>query len=237
MKLQYLGDSRDAFKWDLLHWICTTSPFSKLVFVPLLTSDIRGSNEGLIPHHRFRCKLFIRPFLDSLKEEPRSLNRIENLGKIDPTRTFEVSVFAPEREIGTGTKRTEYWSGFDASMFHSSVIFFDPDNGYETKTQRGAKWIEHDELKTLFASLPETSVALIYQHRPRRIWSQLFADLAKNITYVKTSVAVYESTLAFVAMASNVTAGQQIALAMESYSRNHTEVKFTSLFNLETERP
>jgi hypothetical protein len=23
MKLQYLGDARDAFKWDLLHWICT----------------------------------------------------------------------------------------------------------------------------------------------------------------------------------------------------------------------
>jgi hypothetical protein len=233
MKLQYLGDSRDAFKWDLLHWICTTSPFSKLVFIPLLTSDIKGSNEGLIPHHRFQCQPFIRSFLDSLKEEPRSLNRIENLGRIDPTRTFEVSVFAPEREIAAGLKRQEYWSGFDASLLHNSVVFFDPDNGYETRTQKGPKWIGHDELENLFACLPETSVALIYQHRPRRIWSELFADLAKSITYVDTAVAVYEPTLAFVAMANNVTAGRQITLALEKYSRNHAEVKFTPLFNSE----
>jgi hypothetical protein len=233
MKLQYLGDSRDAFKWDLVHWICTTSPFSKLVFVPLLTSDIDGSNEGLIPHHRFRCQPFIRPFLDLLKEEPRSLNRIANLGGVDPTRTFEVSVFAPDRVIGSGPKRREYWSGFDASMLHNSVVFFDPDNGYETRTQKGPKWIGHDELKNLFASLPETSIALIYQHRPRQIWSHLFADLAKSIVYVHTAVAVYESTLAFVAMAGNGMAGKQIASAMEAYSRNHAEVKFTSLFNSE----
>ena len=32
MKHQYLGDSRDAFKWDLLHWICSISTFSKLSF-------------------------------------------------------------------------------------------------------------------------------------------------------------------------------------------------------------
>jgi hypothetical protein len=41
MKLQYLGDSRDAFKWDLLHWLCTRAEpaFARLLFVPLLTSD------------------------------------------------------------------------------------------------------------------------------------------------------------------------------------------------------
>ena len=36
MKLQYLGDSRDAFKWDLLHWLCTRAEpaFARLLFVP-----------------------------------------------------------------------------------------------------------------------------------------------------------------------------------------------------------
>jgi hypothetical protein len=42
-KLQYLGDSRDAFKWDLLHWLCTRAEpaFARLVFSSLLTADGR----------------------------------------------------------------------------------------------------------------------------------------------------------------------------------------------------
>jgi len=42
VKLQYLGDSRDAFKWDLLHWLCTRAEpaFARLLFVPLLTPDV-----------------------------------------------------------------------------------------------------------------------------------------------------------------------------------------------------
>ena len=40
-KLQYLGDSRNAFKWDLLHWLCTRAEpaFARLVFSSLLTAD------------------------------------------------------------------------------------------------------------------------------------------------------------------------------------------------------
>jgi hypothetical protein len=34
MKLQYLGDYRDTFKWDLLHWLCSTSD-SEATFITL----------------------------------------------------------------------------------------------------------------------------------------------------------------------------------------------------------
>jgi hypothetical protein len=133
MKLQYLGDARDAFKWDLLHWICTTSPFSNLIFVPLLTANREGSSEGLTSHHRFKCQDFIRPFLDSLKEEPRSLKRISTLGTIDSKKQFQVSVFAPERFIASGAKRREYWSDFDASTLENSVVFLIPTMGTKQK--------------------------------------------------------------------------------------------------------
>jgi hypothetical protein len=41
MKLQYLGDSRDAFKWDLFHWLCTRSEPApaRRVLSSLLTAD------------------------------------------------------------------------------------------------------------------------------------------------------------------------------------------------------
>src|SRR5271166_4532671 len=91
MKLQYLGDSRDAFKWDLLHWMCTESspPFSELVFVPLLTPD-EGSNEGRTSDLRFPCRDFVRSFLASLRNEPRTLERIPGLGMDDPEVAFRV---------------------------------------------------------------------------------------------------------------------------------------------------
>jgi len=230
MKLQYLGDSSDAFKWDLLHRICTTSPFSKLVYVPFLTPDIEDSTEGQTPHHRFKCQNSIRPFLEKLKEGPRSLRRISTLGTINPQKRFQVSVFAPDRFIGTGALRREYWSDFDPSRFANSVVFFDPDNGFETKTKHGNKWIRHDELKSLFARLPNTSVALVYQHRPFfRRWDNMFADLTQNLAYVDTVVAAHVSELAFVALAGNVTAGQKITVAIKQYAAKHPTVRVISL--------
>lgn len=235
MKLQYLGDARDAFKWDLLHWICTRSspPFSELIFVPLLTPDVEGSTAGLTPHHWFECRDFIRQFVISLKKEPRSLARISRLGAVEPNKEFHVSIFSPKRFVGSGAKRTEYWSGFK-SYIKNCVVFFDPDNGFETKTQSGTKWIRHSELKDFFARLPKTSVAVVYQHRPRRKWADLFAELSGKLGYLHTAVATYESNLAFVAMAGNASAGQRIATVIQSYAKEHPIVEHILLRGIRT---
>lgn len=41
----------------------------------------------------------MRPFLDSLKEQLRGLNRICALGSVNPLKQFEVIVFAAERSL------------------------------------------------------------------------------------------------------------------------------------------
>jgi hypothetical protein len=96
--------------------------------------------------------------------------------------------------------------------------------------QRGSKWIRHDELRDLFARLPKTSVAVVYQHRPRRRWVDVFSDLAKGLGYVQTAVAVHESDLAFVGMANNDVSGNKIVSAMKAYADAHPTVRFTSFF-------
>ncbi|MEW6502243.1 MAG: hypothetical protein ACOY8P_06000 [Thermodesulfobacteriota bacterium] len=234
MKLQYLGDARDAFKWDLLHWICTkASPrFGELVFVPMLTPDIKGSNEGNTPHHWFDCREFIRPFVESLKkEEPRSLKPIAALGSVEANiPPFHVSLFAPFEYIGSGHRRISYWAGFDPKLFENAVVFFDPDNGFETKTQHGTKWVRHSELRYFLSRLPETSVVVIYQHRPRfRKWVDLFADLKTSLGYAHTAVAAYEGNLAFVAIAGKLSVGRRIFDAMKSYANEHMVVQFAVL--------
>jgi hypothetical protein len=233
MKLQYLGDSRDAFKWDLLHYISTRSlpRFDELAFVPMLTPDVLGLNEGNTPHDWFECQDFIRPFLISLKNEPRSLERISTLGAIEPNAApFRVSVYGNSKHIGIGNQRAEYWVDFEPKKYENAVVFFDPDNGFETKTQRGAKWIRHSELEYLFTRLPETSVVVVYQHRPqRRAWNDLFPDLTKKLDYVHTAVAAYEGNLAFVVMAGNATCGKRIFDVIKGYAEEHSDVRHTVL--------
>lgn len=227
MKLQYLGDARDAFKWDFLHWICTKSskPFGELVFMPMLTYDDKNSNEGQIHHSRFECREFIRPFIESLKQEPRSLEHINKLGTAENGQPqFRVTTFTPTRYISRGTRRNDYWHDFDPEKYENAVVFFDPDNGFETKTKKATKWIRHDELKFYLSKLPKTSVIVVYQHRPRRTWGDLFADLTENLGYAHTAVAAYESDLAFVAMAGNEKTGHRIHKSIKNYADLHLDV-------------
>lgn len=233
MKLQYLGGSRDAFKWDLLHWLCTRSsiPFSQLVVVPLLTPDIVDSNEGKTPQHWFKCQDFIRPFLGSLSETPRTLSRISTLGELDPAINLNVTVFGSDRHVPCGAQRSDYWVGFCPEYFENAVVFYDPDNGFETKTQHGPKWIRHAELANLFNHLPQNSIAVVYQHRPRRKWSDLFTELETELNYVTTAIAVFESNLAFIALASDAMSGRRVIEAMTEYAKAHPVVKVEILKN------
>ncbi len=50
MKLQYLGDSRDSFKWDLLYQLVADCDFERLYFVPFLTPDDREPTDGRTIH-------------------------------------------------------------------------------------------------------------------------------------------------------------------------------------------
>jgi len=234
MKLQYLGDARDAFKWDLLHWICTQSSprFDELLYVPMLTPDVENTNEGKTPDKWFECRAFIRPFVVSLKGEPRSLERISALGSVKQnTLPFYVSLFAPSRYVESGNKRPAYWGGFAPEECENSVVFFDPDNGFETRTQHGTKWIRYTELKHILSLLPKTSVLVVYQHRPRRKWDDVFADIMKRLDYTHTVVVAHEGNLAFVAVAGNASAGRRIIAAVESYANEHAIVRHEVLMN------
>ena len=90
MRVQLLGDGPDAFKWDLVHWLCTRSEpaYSHLLFVPMLRPDERGSREGRKPHEQFNCRPEIRVFLRRLRAE-RSLDAVRGLGSLPRNAPFK----------------------------------------------------------------------------------------------------------------------------------------------------
>ena len=227
MKLQFLGDVRDAFKWDLLHWLCTRSepPFAHLLYVPMLTPDDPHSRDGQISHHRFPCRTEISKFVTSLAEAPRTLSRVKTLGEVCSEPRFSVEVYKADEHIGTGTKRNGYWADLPRFLRPNSLVFFDPDNGFETEKQVGPKWVRHCEVCDLVSRLHPDSAAVVYQHRPHKKWDAVFASLAGHTRYAENVVAIREGNLALVAMSNDITTGVRLIAALRSYATAHAKGK------------
>lgn len=232
MKLQYLGDYRDAFKWDLLHWLCTRSDptFTSLAFVPLLTPDDPVRKDGQIHHTLFRARPEIHRFVEGLQKNADGLNAIQTLGRIEQGRQFSVTLYGPTAYVPKRSIRRQYWSAFDPKACAETIVFLDPDNGFETKTRRGTKWVLHEEVKWLLVDLPETAAVIVYQHRPRfRPWGQVFRDLAACLSYTAQADAVFEADLAFVLLARSPATFGRIAAAAQAYAEGHPKVKYADL--------
>ncbi len=231
MKLQYLGDSRDAFKWDLLHWICSHSdpPFSKLLFVPLLTRDDPMPIDGQTPHTRFRARPAIQAFVGSLRGHPEGIRAICALGRIDPSKVFDVQIHAPATAVPDGVSRSEYWLDLQPHVHANTLLFLDPDNGFEIKSERGGKWVLDSEVAWLLCDLPVSSAVVVYQHWPHRPWSTVFKGLLPRLQYAPYVSAAHDHSLAVILLARDPETGWRIDTAVKAYAKAHTKVQYTML--------
>jgi hypothetical protein len=194
--------------------------------VPMLTPDDPDSTEGRISHHRFPCRPEIRSFLSMLAEEPRSLCKVKELGEVCPGRRFSVQVYKANEYIGTDAERNNYWADLPRLLCSNSLLFFDPDIGFETKTQNGSKWVRYSEVREAASRLPQDSAVVVYQHRPQgKKWEDVFASVAYHTSYANTTVAAREGNLAFVALTSKVATGNRLAAAVRSYAHGHANEK------------
>ena len=110
-----------------------------------------------------------------------------------------------------------------------TLVFLDPDNGFETRTQRGPKWVRHAEVKWLLERLPESAAVAVYQHRPRRRWEELFADLAARLDYAPNVPAVYEANLAFLVLCRAPGTAERLARAAIRYCEGRPGVRAAAL--------
>jgi len=230
MRRQLLGDGPDAFKWDLVHWLCTrsTPPYSHLVFVSMLRPDEPGSTEGQTPHEQFNCRPEIRKFLLRLRSK-RSLDLIRDLGSLDAERQFEVVIWPPaDRYIGAGV-RAEYWAGSPLDGLSNVLAFVDPDTGFETKTQDGQKWVRHAEVQRLLDARGCDGV-IVYQHRRQRErWDPVFEKLYPQLGYATYIAAVFDSNIAFVLLARTEETAARLHAAASAYSEHHGSVHYQLL--------
>jgi len=111
----------------------------------------------------------------------------------------------------------------------NTLVFLDPDNGFETRTRRGPKWVRHVEVKWLVEQLPESAAVAVYQHRPRRRWGDLFADLATRLDYAPNVQVVYEANLAFLVLSRARGTAERLARAAIGYCEGRPGVRAAAL--------
>jgi hypothetical protein len=194
----------------------------------MLRPDEAGSSEGQTPHERFNCRPEIRQFLLRLRAK-KSLDDIRDLGSLDPERRFEVAIWPPtDRYIGA-RPRAEYWMASPLVGYSNVLAFIDPDTGFETKTQDGAKWVRHSEVKPLL-DRGECDAIIVYQHRPQRErWDHVFAKLYPRLGYATYIAAVFDSNVAFVLLVRTEKAAARLDAAARAYCERHGSIRYRVL--------
>ena len=231
VKIQFLGDSRDAFRWDLLHWLCSRSapPFSKLLFVPLLTPPDPSLRHGQTPHTRFPARPEIQDFVGSLRAHPEGLNAIRRLGRVETNWSFDVVIHAPDTVIHDGIRRGEYWRGLQPPLYGNTLLFLDPDNGFEIKSDRGNKWVLDAEVAWLLCELPPSSIVVVFQHWPHRPWNQVFEALLPRLPLASYASAAYDHSSAFILLARDLQTAGTVDVAVRAYAHGHPTVHYKPL--------
>ena len=80
MKLQYLGDSKDAFKWDYLDFLVSNVGAGYLDIIPMKTPPDKSKQGGTSPS-RFPTSANVQEFCFHLQKN-RNLNEILKASRV-----------------------------------------------------------------------------------------------------------------------------------------------------------
>ncbi len=196
MKIQYLGDSKDSFKWDYHDYIANYLKFPTLKIILMMTppdetgdgkthASLFPASEGII---RFCRKLRLN------RDYPQTINSL-------PTFTgsnYSVALHKP-LEINKDN-RISYFSILSSTS--RQLIFIDPDNGFEPEKSFNEKHIRFNEVQKILHQLPEESVISIFQHFRYIKFTHDFARIKERLGNYHIT-AIYWYSVMFVAISSS----------------------------------
>lgn len=161
MKLQYLGDSKDAFKWDYLDFLARKMAMD-LHVIPMLTPD-DSSGQGSTPHSEFPASGDVGMFCDWLRER----KALENIRKL-PQYTgggYEVGLHKPTVKF-RNSEREEYFRDIEFSSHQERIVFLDPDVGFQP-AMANEKHVKYSDMQIIWPQLHDESIVVVFQHGRR----------------------------------------------------------------------
>ena len=213
MKRQYLGDSKDSFKWDYHDYLVSELGYPALVIALMMTPD-DSSNEGKSNPSLFQARKGIINFCNELRKT-RSLDSIRSL----PLKTGNSYAVALHRgdEYFTMQNRNQYFLNFDSQF--DQVILLDPDNGFEPEKSLKDKHVSYSEITKILRQTSENSVISVFHHFRRIKFVEDYARIFERLEE-GYSTAIYWNFLMFVAVSKSREAISKVMLANRKYAES-----------------
>lgn len=194
MKRQYLGDSKDSFKWDYHHYLVEALGYGHLKIAWMMTPDDAGPDGKTTPE-LFPARQEILNFCNDLRtsRDPSLLLKL-------PATTgaqYEVSFHETEESQNA---HNSFFAGIETSP--NQVIFLDPDNGFEPERSSSDKHVRYYDLDRLIKSIRPETVVTVFQHHRRKKFPDDFARIRERLLS-GYSTAIYWHSLMFVSVSSS----------------------------------
>ncbi len=217
MKRQYLGDSRDAFKWHYLDHLARSLRAPTLQVVWMMTADDNESH-GNTHADLFRAGASISTLCGELRStrNPRLLATL-------PQRTggsYRVELVGSSKDF-TELHRQCYFESF---RLHDGIVFLDPDNGFEPKTSCSEKHVKYEEAVQLVDRMPTSAVLTVFQYFRRRKFTDDFLAIRERLA-VQFVTALYWHSVMFVSIARSREVIEGVRVANDEYRARTRGIK------------
>ncbi len=222
MKLQYLGDSKDSFKWDYHDYMVTELGYPLFNIALMLTPD-DGGNDGKSHPSIFPARMEIIEFCHRLRKK-RSIESI----KLLPATTgalYEIA-FHMNIDYFNNSNRIEYFSGLNEK--DSQVLLLDPDNGFEPEKSLNKKHVSYSDISKVLAQISEESVVSVFQHQRRKSFNEDFLRIRERIQSGYTT-AIYWHSLMFVAISKSEQVLNRVMEVNEKYAKTKARAHLVTI--------
>ena len=214
MKLQYLGDSKDSFKWDYHDFLVSHLGYPTLKLALMMTPDDHGS-DGQSHPSLFPARKEIIEFCHDLRRS-RSIKAIKDLPKKSGA-AYEVLFHKNGVQLNSAN-REEYFSAVDS--LDDQLIFLDPDNGFEPEKSCSEKHVAYRDISLILDQVSNNSVVSVFQHFRRIPFPKDYAGIRGRLES-SYSTAIYWHSLMFVVVSKSETAIQRVVSANENYAKTN----------------
>ncbi len=214
MKLQYLGDSKDCFKWDYLDQLANLLGFPTLTVIPMLTPD-DGCGHGNTSPEDFPAGKKIWGFCDDLRQA-RELKGVRELPKHTGS-AYSIILNKPDLEF-SNQSRQDYFSNIASST--RQLVFADPDNGFEPERRFDERHIRYGEVANLLDQISEGSVISVFQHFRYKKFGQDYARIRERLGDCHSTAICWDGRLMFVTVGKSSEVISSVAKANIGYAKS-----------------
>jgi hypothetical protein len=213
MKSQYLGNSKDSFKWDYHDYLVKELQYPVFNVALMMTPDDL-SNYGSTHPALFPARKEIIKLCKELRSE-RNIDLIKRL-PIRTNSSYKVNLYNGDSYI-TNSNRKKYFSGF--SKERRQLLFLDPDIGFEPEKSFSEKHVLYSDITHIIEQLSKDSVISVFQDLSRKKVADYFARTRQCLCDYYTTAIYWRSLLMFVAISKSEDEIKRVIKANSKYEK------------------